>query len=222
MKYLGVMVSLFLAVMLSACGGSDSDDAEPGGSGGTGGNEQSGYAQPEGPAPDLAALEGGTTPLEPANGSAFPDACSVLTDEMVLKLLPAAGQDGEAGVQRSSKDQNDTAYTCQYFSGTSDDKNVGFIIVSYLQTEGIDREVMLSTFEDSIAANQGKENFVDYGEDLGAGSLAFYDGSRVNVLVGATQFSVQASGTEPSQDDPILWRDNVMVPVAENITSRMQ
>ncbi|KQY56338.1 hypothetical protein ASD66_01760 [Nocardioides sp. Root151] len=209
-----------MALGLTACGDDDSGNGDKGSKGGSG---DGGYAQPEGPAPDLSTLEGGTTPLKAANGGAYPDACSVLSEEMVLKLLPAAGEDGEAGVQRSSEDQNGTPYMCQYFSGTADDENVGFIIVSFDQNAAVvDRAVVEDAFNSSKEAAADDEDFVDYKDELGAGSDAFFDGVKVNVLVGGMMFDVTASGTEPSKDDKALWRDNVDVPVAENMLSRLQ
>lgn len=219
MKRLGLVLTTVLALALAGCGDGDSDDDGRSGSSGSGEGD-GGFAQPEGPAPDLASLAQGTDPLKASGQSGYPDACSVLSEEMVTELMPGS----ETGkVQRSSEDQNGTAHLCQYAAADADDKKLAFIEVSFSQSSGrIPAESLKSSFESQKSGAAGDADYVDFKSQLGGGSSAYFDGYQVSVLLGDTAFTVSAGGPEPTEDDMALWLENVMVPVATNMVARMR
>lgn len=218
MKLRGAFVAVVLVCSMAACG--DETGSDPDGSGGDG--EASN--QPVNTEVDLAALAGGTDPIQIAPGATIPDACSILSEEIVLAVAPDTGDGGRMEIYRSSTFQDGTAYMCQYAAEKADGTATGFITVSFQEPiQPVDAQATREAFESWRDGLADDPDFVDYGDELGPGTLAYSHRSDVEVLASDTRFTVSPGSPEGgAQMDIPAWRDHLAVPIAENMVQRLQ
>lgn len=211
-----LMMLVTAAVTLTACGG--------GGQQAAGSGDSAGPPLPMAQAPpDLSAFPGGNEPVIPlSEAGPIPDACSMLTQAMVLALIPGAGGDGNVTTPRSDT-RGGTVVTCQYLATPKgSDTQAGNIIVDFSFASSDSPENNQAFFDKNQSGLTGTAGFVGYGAGLGANSLAYFDPNlrALEVLYKGQPFSVTGEGEFPNRDVD-KWRDDVDVPVARNIIARM-